>query len=152
MKNVRKFEKLDRKCRKLELDIDFLETCVRHDVIPKFIRFKVANRKLRTSSAYAECQKRLLDAELVNKANELNSTKQQLDIVYTKLRQKLSFLDFGHIHSIITNGNELNIELVKATQSKKMEKLIIDYKKDNPGSNIFNFSSHVLTPAQTSIL
>ena len=61
-------------------------------------------------------------------------------------------MDFGHIYSIITNGNEVNIELVKVTQSQKFEKLILEYNKDNHGINIFNFSSHVLTSSQISLL
>ena len=126
LKDVRKFEKLDKKCRKLEVDIDFLETCVRHDVIPTFVRFKVANHNLRTSSTYTECQKRLLHTELGNKSNVLKETKQELATLYTRLRQTISYLDFGHIHSIITNGNKLAIELVNVTQSKKLEKLILD--------------------------
>ena len=152
LKDVRRFEKLDRRCRKLEIDIDYIETCVRHDVMPKFVRFRTANSNLRKSSTYVDCQKRLLQTELSNKNNALNESKKELDIVYTKLRRQLSYLDFGHIHSVITNGNELKIELVKATQSKKLEKLILDYNKDNPGTNIFNFSSHVLTDAQTALL
>ena len=137
LKDVRKFEKLDKKCRKLEVDIDFLETCDRHDVTPTFVRFKLANTNLRSSAAYADCQKRLLQTELENKINSLSEAKKELSMLYTKLRGRLSFLDFGHIHSIITNGNELNIELVKATQTKKLEKLILDYKKDNPGTKYY---------------
>ena len=67
LKDVRSLERLDKKCRKLELDVEFLETCIRHDVIPKFIRFKVVNLNLKNSTVYRECQNKLLLEELNHK-------------------------------------------------------------------------------------
>ena len=46
VKNVRKFEKYDFKYKKGILDQDFLLTCKEKYIIPKFLRFKVANRQL----------------------------------------------------------------------------------------------------------
>ena len=60
VKNVRKLEKIDYKYRKLQLDLDFLQTCQHSNVIPKFLRFKLANRNSRLSSAHNTCQKSLL--------------------------------------------------------------------------------------------
>ena len=40
---VRKFEKTDIKHKKALLDSQFLKICKDHNVIPKFLRFKVAN-------------------------------------------------------------------------------------------------------------
>ena len=56
VRNVRKLEKIDYKYRKLQLDLDFLQTCQHSNVIPKFLRFRMANRNLRSSSAYNTCQ------------------------------------------------------------------------------------------------
>ena len=52
VKNVRKLEIIDYKYHKLQLDLDVLQTCQHSNVIPKFLRFKLANRNLRSSSAY----------------------------------------------------------------------------------------------------
>ena len=71
LKDVRLFKKLDKKCRKLELDIDFLETCLREDVFPKFVQFKVANLNLKSSTVYHDCQRNLLKEELNNKKKSL---------------------------------------------------------------------------------
>ena len=57
IKNVRKLEKIDYKYRKLQLDLDFLQTCQHSNVTPKFLRSKLANRNLRSPSAYNTCQK-----------------------------------------------------------------------------------------------
>ena len=37
---IRRYEKLDYRIRKLELDIQFLETCLNNDLCPTFVRYK----------------------------------------------------------------------------------------------------------------
>ena len=39
MSKIRKFEKLDFRCKKCKLDITFLEVCVDKDIMPNFISF-----------------------------------------------------------------------------------------------------------------
>ena len=40
LKNVRKFERLDYQVRKCQLDIEFLNTCHKYNVIPNFLQFR----------------------------------------------------------------------------------------------------------------
>ena len=49
---IRKFEKLDFRRRKTQLDITFLELCVEKDIMPNFVRFYTANQKLGNSDFY----------------------------------------------------------------------------------------------------
>ena len=37
---IRKFESLDFKLRKCDLDIIFLKKCIEHELVPKFVQFK----------------------------------------------------------------------------------------------------------------
>ena len=67
LKLVRKFENTDIKHKKALLDLQFLKICEDHNVIPKFLRFKVANATLHTSLTYKRCQKKLLCEEIYNK-------------------------------------------------------------------------------------
>ena len=60
VKMMRKFEKLDFTYRKVLLDLDFLDNSIRNNVAPKFVQFRVANRDLRSSSTYRQCQTKLL--------------------------------------------------------------------------------------------
>ena len=60
MKLVIKFEKTDIKHKKALLDFQFLKVSEDHNVILKFLRFKVANATLPTSLTYRHCQKGLL--------------------------------------------------------------------------------------------
>ena len=61
---LRKFESIDYKERKCELDINFISNCIDHDLVPKFVQFKVANRGLPSSKVYKRCQQELLKEEL----------------------------------------------------------------------------------------
>ena len=60
-------------------------------------------------------------------------------------------MDLGHIHSIITTGNENSIDQIKRTQNKKLEFLLVKSNCYDPGKTIFNYSS-ILTDAQKSLL
>ena len=55
-KKFSKFEKTGITHKKTLLDLQFLKMCEDHNVIPKFLRFKVANASLRTSLTYKRCQ------------------------------------------------------------------------------------------------
>ena len=69
VKSVRYFEKLDFKRRKVELDISFLEACKENNIIPKFCVFKTANKDLRNSITYQQCQEKLLNEEIKIRRN-----------------------------------------------------------------------------------
>ena len=66
----RKFQRLEMKLGKAKLDLDLLKNCKKRSVIPKFLRFKVANQRLRNSSAYRQCQNKLLQDEIADKTCE----------------------------------------------------------------------------------
>ena len=71
VKSIRKYEKLDFKRRKVEIDLSFLQACLSYDVTPKFCMFKTSNRNLRNSTTYDECQKKLLKEEIKIKEEHL---------------------------------------------------------------------------------
>ena len=50
----------------LLIDLQFLKICEDHNVIPKFLRFEVANSNF-SSSTYRRCQRKLLWEEIYNK-------------------------------------------------------------------------------------
>ena len=59
VRKVREFEKLHIK----KLHIDFLNTCLKNNIIPKFVQFRVSNKDLRNSTAYRQRQIKLLKQE-----------------------------------------------------------------------------------------
>ena len=60
LREVCQFEKLDYKLRKVQLDLDFLCKCKDSGVIPKFLNFRLANKKLQDSLTYKYCSRNLL--------------------------------------------------------------------------------------------
>ena len=76
---IRKFENTDFKLRKAALDIEFIESGITNDLIPKFVQFKVANKNLRGSKAYKQCQKKLLVQELTVKKRHQKQLQKTLD-------------------------------------------------------------------------
>ena len=66
VKQLRKFEKLDYKVRKNQGDLEFLKLCQENGLTPKFLNLKPANRNLRYSYSYKQCQSLLLKEEIKN--------------------------------------------------------------------------------------
>ena len=116
------------------------------------MQFKVGNDSLRNSETYIICQRKLLDEEILIKQSDLETANLQLSTLYNKVKVEVSFLDYGHVHTIITSGNKTSIGYIKISQNKKLEKLIIESKSQGTGKLIYNFTSLVLTDAQKSIL
>ena len=48
VKLFRQFEKLDYKYRKILQDLNVLENCIKNNVTPKFLQFRLANKDLRS--------------------------------------------------------------------------------------------------------
>ena len=70
---MRKFEKNDYKLQKRHLDLRFLLLeCKKNNLIPKFLQFKLANRRLYNSVVYKKCQINLLEEQIRAKRKRIN--------------------------------------------------------------------------------
>ena len=81
VKQLRKFEKLDYKVCKNQGDLEFLKLCQENGLTSKFLNFKLANRNLRYSYSYKQCQSLLLKEEIKNKVSILARQKKEFDKV-----------------------------------------------------------------------
>ena len=95
VKSVRKLEKLDLKHKKAQVDLEFLQSC-KKNVIPKFLRSKLANRHLSSSHVYNICQKRLLNEEISNKHKLVRRLAFNLTSLKNGLKCVLNIIDFVH--------------------------------------------------------
>ena len=100
LKKTRSFEKCDFKFRKCHLDLRFLLDCKKNGVIPKFLRFKLANRHLNNSHVYRKCQLRLLEEEIKSKQMRINTLENDTKMVKEELQRTSSVLDFSYICSV----------------------------------------------------
>ena len=113
VKSIRAFEKLDFKRRKVELDISYLKTCKLNSIIPRFCIFKTANKSLRNSSAYLECQEKLLNEEIKIKKRRLKTLEKEFELKEQELSSTLNYIDFIHINHLFTNKNKSTIKKIE---------------------------------------
>ena len=100
LKNVRMFERLDYQVRKCQLDIGFLNTYYKYNVIPNFLRFRVTNKTLKDSLTYSRRQQLLLSEEIRCKERGLRQLMFEYDRIKHELQYQLSPIDFMHVLSL----------------------------------------------------
>ena len=93
LKNVR----LDYLLRKCQLDIEFLSTCHKYNVIPNFLQFYDINKTLKDSQTYSKCQQLLFNEEIRCKKRRLHRLMFEYDCIKQELQYQLSPIDFMHM-------------------------------------------------------
>ena len=152
-KKIRALEKVDFKQRKAELDLEFLRNCQNHGFIPKFLRFRVANRHLRNSSAYAQCSQLLLSEEIKSKKSTIRSCKLENDRIQIELRTILTHFDYVHIYSLFIRGNDVKVRMAADRHERKFSALLDDPSSSHdPDKVIFNYSSYILSDEEKKVL
>ena len=121
VKEVRTLEKIDFKLKKAILDLDFLISCRKNSVFPKFLQFKVSNKQLRASKAYISCQKRLLNQEVNNKQKAVKILQEKVIEVKNSLNCKMSYIDYIHVCNTFLVSNNKNISKVRSTRQEIMQ-------------------------------
>ena len=155
LNKTRRLEKLDFKIRKRELDVEFIQTCIQNNLIPKFLNFKVPNSALRDSKAYRECQSKLLKEELSSKQSSLRAKRKEMKKLKDELVRSISLVDYTHIISLFTKSNDVILSKCQQRQKKKLYSLgFFERDKDvnDPDQVIHNFSSYVLSDVEKSLL
>ena len=117
---VRRLEKIDFKFRKAKLDLQFLEECRSKSFIPKFLRFKTANKLLRTSRAYKKSQLLLLNQEIATKNTFIQKYDKELKSIKEWLHERMIFVDFSHVCTIFLVSNDKRICTAVERQSSKL--------------------------------
>ena len=109
VKEVKTLEKIDLKLRKAILDLYFLISCRKNSVFPKFLQFKVSNKRLRASKAYISCQKRLLNQEVNNKQKAVKMLQEKVIEVKNSLNCKMNYIDYVHVCNTFLVSNNKSI-------------------------------------------
>ena len=154
----RRFEKLDFKHGKAALDLQFLKTCQEFQVTPKLLQFHVANDSVRQSQTYQTCKKRFLRKEIRIKKKNLKTSVRELSAVKEELLRSVSFLDVNHVFNLIVSSNKKSILKCRHVQQNRLRNLIPGYKPEtsldshDPEKVISNFSSHILSHSEKSLL
>ena len=152
LKKLRKLEKLDFKIKKIMLDISFLEACISNNIIPSFLNFKMPNRSLRYSDTYMQCQRTLLNTELLSKQNKLSELKTELSSVSNSIKSNVSFFDAYYAIHLFTSSNDKLISKIKNVQNLKLTQLTAHQHGHDPDDVIYNYSSYILNDIEKSVL
>ena len=120
MKEVRKFEKLEYKLRQVQLDLDFLTNCKDDNIIPNFLNFRLANKKLQDSFSYKTCQHNLLLTEINLKRSRLRVLKNEFCLLHNELKSVLNCIDFAHICSLFLSSNDVILKSHDSIQQKSL--------------------------------
>ena len=153
LKVIRKFEKVDYKLRKAKLDISFLVKCQNENIIPNFLKFRLANKNLQNSVTYKKCQRSLLQTEIDNKKSHLRTLQNEFNGFCNELQFKLNCIDFAHISAIFLSSNNNLLKTYNSIQQKNFNKILIENRpKQDPEKEIFNFSKLSHTDAEKTLL
>ena len=150
---IRKFEKVDYKLRKAELGISFLVKCQNENIIPNFLKFRLAKENLQNSVTYKKCQRSLLQTEIDNKKSHFRTLQNEFNRLCNELQFQLNCIDFAHISAIFLSSNDNILKTHDSIQQKRFNKLLIENRpKQDPEKVIFNFSKLSLTDAEKTLL
>ena len=149
----RNLEKLDLKLKKTDLDLNFLLTCKRHSVIPKFLYFKTYNYNIRSTDFYKAFQFRLLEYEIRRKQRLINRLQPKLDSARVAFKDKVSFFDFTILNCRMTQSNDSHCLNTSKIHHKKLSALGIspEFKVD-ADKVVINLSKRPLSPDEKNIL
>ena len=151
----RKYQRIDLKLSKAKLDLSFLTKCKSHGVIPQFLHFKVTNQRLKSSAAYRQCQRKLLEEEIFNKQCRIRELKIELLTVYGCLADLVSSLDLVRLKTLSESENSKQLQRHENIQERKLFRLSVftaNTGKIDPDKVIFNHSDRVLTEQEKFVL
>lgn len=87
------------------LDLDIPDDYMQNDVVPAFVRFRVANNDLGKSTTYRQCQTRNFQEEQMRK-----TAKEDLLFPRNGVICKLKLVDLNHVCNLFSLGNEKDLQ------------------------------------------
>ena len=113
-------------------------------------RMHVRNLHLKTSP----CQIKLLREEIFVKKSQVKTFERDFIVLKRKLRETLGSVDYTHICFLFLNKKNRKLKHQQDIHSKKLFDLGFENSQTahDPDRVIFNYSSHVLTESEKSLL
>ena len=153
LKRIRKFEKLDYRLRKAELDLEFLLRCRDNNVIPNFLNFRVSSHYLKASLTYRQCQLKLLQEEIRHKKSDIRVLKKEFNSSHSSLQHEISFIDFAHVSSLFLRSNNRILSSKSAIKQKKLSNLVKSIiSVHDPSKVALNFSNYGPSDSEKNFL
>ena len=152
--SLRQWEKEWKRHEKALQDLQFLRKCTLYGVFPKFLRFKLYNRRLENAEFYRRWQKELLLKEIAEKERLVSLyDKRRIEVGFL-LKQNLSFLDFNFLLHFVYKSVSTYIKNVKRTHANKLFNLGVPFNVYSYDINkvVRNFSEYPLCKREKELL
>ena len=97
---------------------------------------------------------KLLREEIFVKKSKVKEFERDFIVLKRKLRETLGIIDYTHICCLFLNKNDKKLKHQQDIHSKKLFDLGFENSQTSPDPDkvIFNYSSHVLTKSEKSLL
>ena len=139
--------------QKAQIDLEFLVNCTNNSVVPKFLNFCVANKSLKSSRTYHQCQLSLLQEEIRQKKSNIRVLLKEFDFLHSTLQAEISLIDFAHVRSLFLGHKDEVLKQKSTIQQKKFNNLVKDMKpQHDPEKITFNYSNYILSEVEKSLL
>ena len=150
----RRWEKVWRKLEKTKQDLIFLQRCELYDVVPKFLHFRLYNRRLERSQFYLNWQKQLLQRETRTKEKQVKRLENERRNHGMELKNHVSFIDFNFLLHFLDRSIVKYIKDVKRVHARKLYVLgaNLELPVCNPDKVVINLSDYSLSNKEKSIL
>ena len=138
--------------------MEFLQSCKKAKLIPKFLQFKVAHKRLESPGGYLSCQRRLLKQEISIKYKTIRTLNNKITSMKNNLYNEVNFIVYVHVTTQVLVSNDKNIYKIRKNQGKKLHNLFLNNSNHNlaishdPDKVIFNLPVHVLKTTEKSLL
>lgn len=143
LKQFRQYESASKKIRKTSLDLGFLRLCAFHDVIPKFIYFRLYRRSLYGTEFYADSLRKLLQLEIDHKQSIHRGQVKGLSLLRNDLSCSLGVLTFHYCLKFVSEAVRVYELKVESIHERKLSRLSIQSprscKFDDVVTNLSSF-------------
>jgi hypothetical protein len=126
------------RCRK---NIEFIEICLRHKVIPKFARLSYKKAQHLTPQDIENSQQKYLRTELQNQRILLLNCENSFNILSENLRKtcKTSFEYDSHLNLILSSVTQ-NERFDDRKRSQKLDRLLSEFNQNYNKAQLHNFT------------
>ena len=154
LKLVRKSENVREKLGRAKLGLEFLVNCDNHGLVPKFLRFRLANQRLLNSNSYLTAQRRFLRTEIQHKRSQHRTLQNQLLAITSQLQAHFSLIDYIYVTWKLSESVKIRLNHQLVIQKKKFDSLQKDAWKNclDPDKIVHNLSSYALSPLEKRAL
>ena len=153
----RKFQRLELKLGKAKLDLDFLSTCKKRSVIPRFLWFKVANADCEHPAPIDNAKPNYYKMKSMrNTLGYEYYSHIQVTTAHSNLASLVSNMDVIHIKHVSDRENSNRLCQHQRVQDRKIFRLCTGQKRltnsFNPDDVVFNFSNRLISDKEKEIL